>query len=284
MSKNSTGWIKLHRSILDDDIWQLDKINYAQAWIELLLLTNHAPAQIKIKNGRIINIERGECGHSVKSLAERWGWSRGKVDRFLLYLIEQQKIEKKDVENHTVIKIINYNFYQNEHQTKQQTGHQTKQETVIQPKHQTDTNNNVNNYKNENNNGDVAEEMFAEFLKVYPIRGGMNEETALNAWKQAVLLNDYEKIIIGAKIYGEYIAAENIADKYVKHPHRWLSERGWKVSYGGDKEPPLQPKERDEIIYKGLKWKNNNGRFITEDEKKWMQNYENQERKTLSYE
>lgn len=274
MSKNSTGWIKLHRSILDDDIWRLDKVNYAQAWIELLLLTNHAPAQIKIKNGRIINIERGECGRSVKSLSERWGWSRGKVDRFLSYLIEQQKIEKKDVENHTVIKIINYNFYQNEHQTKHQTGQQTKQKTVIQPKHQTDTNNNVNNYKNENNNVDVADEMFEEFWKVYPARGGMNEETALNAWKQAVLLNDYEKIIIGAKIYGEYITSENVADKYVKHPHRWLSERCWLVSYGGEKEPELPPKERDEAIYEALRWRIKNCRFISDAEKKWMVEHE----------
>lgn len=38
-------------------------------------------------------VQRGELHVSTRWLAERWGWSKSKADRFIAYLIEQEQLE-----------------------------------------------------------------------------------------------------------------------------------------------------------------------------------------------
>lgn len=141
------GYIKLHRSILDNTIFKCKPFSKGQAWITLLLLTNHKEGYINVKNGELIKIERGECGYSELALADLFGWSRGKVKRFLELLKSEKMIHQKTVANRTIISIINYDNYQND------TVNSTVNSTVNGhlTVHQTDINNNDNNEKNDKN-------------------------------------------------------------------------------------------------------------------------------------
>lgn len=130
------GYIKLYRGLEDNPLWTFDVFSKAQAWIDLLLLTNHKTGHIKLRNGEMVQINRGECGWSMESLAKRWQWSRGKVKRFFDYLKNKKMIQQTDIPNATIIKVLNYERFQNDTTNGQQTVQQT------------DTNKNGKNEKN----------------------------------------------------------------------------------------------------------------------------------------
>ena len=137
------GYIKLYRSLFDNPLFQSEPFTKGQAWITILLLTNHKDSFIRIKNGEIIKIERGECGYSELALAKIFQWSRGKVKRFLNLLESEKMIHQKNRANRTIIEVLNYENYQSDTVNNTVNGHLTGQ--------QTDINNNDNNDNNDKN-------------------------------------------------------------------------------------------------------------------------------------
>ena len=78
----------------ESSMWLEEPFTRGQAWVDLLMLTNHADGHIR-KRGIPIEVHRGELGWSEEALAERWKWSRGKVRRFLQELSSKtDKLEK----------------------------------------------------------------------------------------------------------------------------------------------------------------------------------------------
>ena len=141
------GYIKLHRQILDNPILNSEPYTKGQAWIAILLLTNHKEGYVRTKNGKLIKIERGECGYSELALASTFKWSRGKVKRFLALLSDAKMIQQKITENHSIIKVLNYDTYQDGTINSTINSTINGQQTV----QQTDINNNDKNDNNENN-------------------------------------------------------------------------------------------------------------------------------------
>lgn len=76
-----SGYIKLHRKIQDNWVWD-DKANHASAWTDLLLMAAWSPTQ-KYIQGQIYEIQRGEIVVSLRFLAKRWQWTKSKVGSFL---------------------------------------------------------------------------------------------------------------------------------------------------------------------------------------------------------
>ena len=79
---DSSGWICLHRTLIEHELWNEEKFTRGQAWVDLLLLANHKPGAFRAR-GVSVKVDRGQVGKSEVSLAERWHWSRTKVRRFL---------------------------------------------------------------------------------------------------------------------------------------------------------------------------------------------------------
>lgn len=105
----NSGWICLHRKIIDNWIWEdPEKL---RAWLDILLMVNHEDKQIPF-NGHIITVRRGEKLTSIKKLAERWGWNRKRVMRFLKLLEESEMCLTKRTANGTTIFVQNYGLYQ----------------------------------------------------------------------------------------------------------------------------------------------------------------------------
>lgn len=78
----NSGWIKIHRQICDNWVWDEKPYSKGQAWIDLLLMANHQESKFPYK-GEIIILTRGTVYRSVLCLSERWGWGREKTRRFL---------------------------------------------------------------------------------------------------------------------------------------------------------------------------------------------------------
>lgn len=107
MSNN--GWIKLHRQIVDNWIWE--DADMFKAWIDILLMVNHEDKKIYV-NGKLTTIHRGEKLTSITKLSERWRWSKRRVMRFLDLLEEDEMCTTERTTYGTTLKVVNYAEYQ----------------------------------------------------------------------------------------------------------------------------------------------------------------------------
>lgn len=105
------GWVKIHRDLLDNELWSDKPFTKGQAWIDLLLLANHRDKNALLGNCTEL-VERGSLITSELKLMERWGWGRKKVKLFLNFLESQKMIERNANNKRTAITIVNYGFYQ----------------------------------------------------------------------------------------------------------------------------------------------------------------------------
>ncbi len=142
------GYIKLHRQIMENDLYFSERFTRLQAWIDLLLLASHREHMVIIR-GNEIHITPGELCYSQLSLADRWKWDFKTVRKFLTYLETRQMVDTKIDNVTTIISIRNWKRYQI---GGEQNGEQTENKTV--------TNNNVNNGNN------VIIDQMVEILKI----------------------------------------------------------------------------------------------------------------------
>ena len=107
------GWIKLHRKIRDNWIWEdPEKL---RAWLDILMMVNHEDKSIPV-NGKMLTIKSGQKLTSIVQLSERWGWSRNRVYRFL-ELLKQDNMCTVDgtangTGNGTLITVTQWALYQ----------------------------------------------------------------------------------------------------------------------------------------------------------------------------
>ncbi|MFB5946090.1 hypothetical protein [Albibacterium profundi] len=151
------GWISIHRKVVDSPYYFSEPFTKMQAWFDMLIIANHK-AGFFFKRGIKVDVKRGQIGYDLESLAKRWMWSRGKVERFLNALENDNQIVRQKTNVTTLISITNYDEYQNNDKANSNpndnaNGHQTVKQTVKQ----TDTNNNVNKYNKNNKENNIKE-------------------------------------------------------------------------------------------------------------------------------
>lgn len=187
--KLDMGWVVLSRALLHSEIWLVKPFSKGQAWIDLILRANYKRGYITTKNGQIVEVDRGQCGHSVLALAEKWGWSRNKVTRFLAYLKERKMIQQNVIANHSIVTICNYGYYQDE------TTNDTINDTINEQQtiQQTDTNN-KGNKNNKDNTLSRASDEKAAMASDYQTA---EEIVALHP-KQRIRLDDIEAVVAAA--------------------------------------------------------------------------------------
>ena len=178
------GWIKVYRQLADNPLWLIKPFSEGQAWIDLLLITTYDKGFIKTKNGTVIKLKSGECGYSQLTLSKRWGWSRGKVKRYLDLLESEKMIQQKIVSKTTIISILQFKKFQDDTINGQQT---------IQ---QTDTIKNVKNDKKDNNIISLSiNKEEREILKNYILRQKRKPDN-IDAYIKALIKNgDWREIV-----------------------------------------------------------------------------------------
>jgi hypothetical protein len=113
-----SGWIKLHRGIKTHWIYT-DKRKFSrfEAWTDILLTVNYAPAKTMIK-GKLIEIKRGQSILSLDSWANNWNWDKSSVRRFLELLKKDGMIQLENETVTTRLTVCNYDSYQLEENAK----------------------------------------------------------------------------------------------------------------------------------------------------------------------
>lgn len=106
-----SGWIKLHRKIIDNPLYFSEPFTRSMAWIDMLLIANHTDNYF-FKRGIRVDIEKGQIGYDLDTLSKRWKWSRGKAERFLNMLEKDGQIVRQKTNVTTLISIVNYKEYQ----------------------------------------------------------------------------------------------------------------------------------------------------------------------------
>ncbi len=111
MGDKGQGYVSIHREIMNHWIWQDLPVSRGQAWVDLILLANYKNEKFPYKSD-VIEGKRGTVYRSISFLAQRWGWSRNKVRRFLAQLESDRMITLRAATHGTTIFIQNYEDYQ----------------------------------------------------------------------------------------------------------------------------------------------------------------------------
>lgn len=105
------GYIKVHRSLFEHELWTREQFTKGQAWIDLIGMANFSAKEILVKN-TFVTVGRGEILTAERELASRWQWSTTKVRSYLKLLESAKMIAVKKAPQGTVISIENYSKFQ----------------------------------------------------------------------------------------------------------------------------------------------------------------------------
>ncbi len=109
-----TGWIKLHRQIMDSEFYtEPRRFSKNEAWIDILLRANHEEED---------GIKPGSFLTSYGELAKAWGWSKSTTWNFLKYLSQQDmiifKLNENGTDRRTVVTVAKWDLYQGKRNAK----------------------------------------------------------------------------------------------------------------------------------------------------------------------
>ena len=105
MRRESNGWIKIHRSLLDWEWW--DDLNTFRVWMTILLSVNHEP-----KKWRGIVINEGEMLTSYTALSQKCNMSVRSVRTAINHLKSTGELTCESTKNYTVIKVLKWGYFQ----------------------------------------------------------------------------------------------------------------------------------------------------------------------------
>ena len=198
----SSGWIKLHRKILDCFIWQDKPYDKARAWIDLLLIAMHHDKKMLIDD-EVVMIQRGSFMTSIVKLSDRWGWSRNKVSRYLDMLESEHMLNTKRTPKGTLITIVKYDDYQLSDMSCESTNESAYESTNETSNESTDVttdesadesqNKNIKNNKNVKNEKNDKKERKGQAV-YYP-----NDELLNNAFKEFLTMRNKIKKPLATK-------------------------------------------------------------------------------------
>lgn len=211
-----SGWVKIHRKVLDNPMYAAEPFTRMQAWFDLILIANYKDGFF-IQRGIRVEVKRGQVGHSIETLAKRWKWSRGKVERFIFLLENDSQIVRQKNNVTTLLSIVNYDEYQADDNPNGKTnGHQTVK--------QTSTNN-----KNKKNK-EEKEIIFDSFWAKYPIKVAKDKCKA-----KFIKLPDSDIETIMATI-DKFAANKPFADYRHPNPETYLNQKRWEDEIANPKD------------------------------------------------
>lgn len=120
-----SGYYQMARGWMENDVFSSEPYTEREAWLWLIEQAAWKPSRAKIK-GSVVALERGQASFAVRFMADKWQWSKSRVDRFLKRLVAENmvKIASKNRDNsgttaghaagqgQSIITICNYDKYQ----------------------------------------------------------------------------------------------------------------------------------------------------------------------------
>lgn len=106
------GVFAVDRGIFDHPVLSSrEPFSRREAWLWIVAEAAWKPRTFR-SNGQQIMLARGQLSHSVRFLADKWGWSKSAVARFLDVLQTETMIEKVAGTGQIIITVCNFDSYQ----------------------------------------------------------------------------------------------------------------------------------------------------------------------------
>lgn len=213
-----------------------------EAWLWLISEAAWKPRKVG-RIGAVIELERGQLAHSVRFIADAWGWSKSSVDRFLTRLKTGTMIGTSTGTGLLVITICNYDAYQRlglpdrdsnrdaERDTSGTAAGQTrniqsiKEEDMSEPAGGSD----APKPKTEKRARVVYTPEYEELWRLYPSTEGMSKMDGFKAW-QKLSLAEHVQVMAALPAYAALL--KRTPDRPVKHVQGFLNGRMFE-SFGG---------------------------------------------------
>ena len=144
------GWIKLHRKILESDIWY--DVTTFRIFVYLILNAAHSETVI---NG--VKLEKGQCLKSYRMIAEdlkyKYGngfkkYSTRTIKKSVSKLIKDGRVQVRETGWGTLFTVVNYSNYQDFAHPEEEMGNGIGQGWETDGKRMVNNNKNENNYRN----------------------------------------------------------------------------------------------------------------------------------------
>jgi hypothetical protein len=146
------GWIKLHRKLIDSELWQDSGLLHV--FLYCVLKANHKQKYVKLKKGkgysRSVIVQRGQFIFGRLQAGKDMDMAPSTVWRRLQYLQKIGVVDIKSDSNKSIITVLNYNLYQGGEQEVGQVIGQVTDSKRTGNGQVTDTTNKDKNEKNDN--------------------------------------------------------------------------------------------------------------------------------------
>lgn len=107
----SSGVFAVARNVFSHDFFAAEPFTEREAWIWLIGEAAWKERRVRVGD-YMISLARGQCAFSVRFLADKWGWSKSRVGRFLDRLKTEAMIGTDAGQGVSVITICKYKEYQ----------------------------------------------------------------------------------------------------------------------------------------------------------------------------
>ena len=117
-----TNFLPVNRKFFSHPFWNEERTySKSEAWLDLIRSARFEESQGQaLMGGKMVRWSRGQMPASLRFLADRWKWSKNKVDDFLKLLEKEGMIRRAIVEGQTIISLSNYEQYNSKGQAKGQ--------------------------------------------------------------------------------------------------------------------------------------------------------------------
>jgi hypothetical protein len=122
-----SNYVPINRKFFKHPFWAEERtFSKSEAWLDLIQAARFEESEAAaLIGGKMVRWNRGQLPASLRYLAERWKWSKNKVDDFLGLLEDEGMVERHGLAGQTIISLCNYDEYNSSGQQKgQQKGQQ----------------------------------------------------------------------------------------------------------------------------------------------------------------
>jgi|GEM_PF-2071207 hypothetical protein len=261
------GYIAIARGILDHPIVGARKpFSRLEAWAWLLLEAAWKPRRVHMSNDRVhgvLELERGQLSHSLRFMADKWGWSVKKLRRFLVWLETDQMITTQTDTGQTLITICKYNDYQLQSASKETQTHTQRDTHRAHTGHKEEKGNKViKDNRRESARADEPEG-FAEWYEVYPRKKQRN--AAIRAYRKIVPKEITQGDLLARTVaFADFHKRNTPAHdwRYLPYPASWLNSAEYvdplpnepSNSDSRQNEIKIEPPTRDPRDFSDAEW------------------------------
>lgn len=232
------GVFGVDRGIFDHHLFDGHEFSRREAWLWLVSEAAWKGKSVRVA-GKTVELQRGQLCHSVRFIADKWGWSKSTVQRFLDTLKNEAMIEAENGTDFRIISICKYEEYQkvslprgtvNGTHTGTLPGQQRDKEEGRKRKKEESSPSQIELIPAPTNPDAWPKDYREQFWSAYPRK--VEKKAALDALDRVhrAATIPWKKFIAAVRSY----AARSTDPKYTKHPTTWLNRGCW------DDEPGLK--------------------------------------------